>query len=388
MDKRFDERLKKDLVKGAEPLPDSYTERVAALLDDLPHNQIKHKKSFKLRYAAALAVFLLMASGAQAAVNMYQEYLGSMSQGDKKELNERTQRVADNSDHFSRKLLDGEREKIEHLRDKYENEGLFPKEKIIETDKKNEVETGKLTFCYENSTFYIPDEELTDEEILKIIDFWERRDYAVKEENREIQVSDKRQKISQEEAVRIAKETLQQVYGLDVDSVESSIEFDSAKLSENESMPSYFIYLSKASWNYDTCTEVDSENGTVNQVSISHKTKEECVSGIKVNEDKYKKYAGQIYNILSAIGEMEDDVEEIRLVYKYCKDGMLSRGNVKYLVKLKDGSGYVFLYSANTKLVYNFYKVYHYVDTLRRENSNAKRQKQNAILVKSKVIMK
>lgn len=382
MDKRFDEKLKKDLVKDAGPLPESYKERVAVLLENLPHNQMEHKKKFKFRYAAVLAVFLLMASGARAAVNMYQEYLSSMSREDKKDLNERTQKMADNSDHFSRELSNNERDKIERLRDKYENDGLFAKEKILETDKKSEVKAGKLTFCYENSTFYIPDEELTDEEILEIIDFWERRDYAVKEENRGTQVSDKGQKISQKEAVRIAKETLRKVYGLDVDSVESSIEFDLAELSEKESMPSYFIYLSKDAWDYDTCTEVGSENGTVNQVSISHKTKEECVSGIKANEGKYEEYAGQIYNILSAIGEKDDDVEEICLIYKYRKDGTLSRGNVKYLVKLKDGSGYVFLYSANTELVYNFYKVYHYADTLRQENRKEKRQKQNGILEK------
>lgn len=388
MDKKFDERLKRNLAKDAGALPDSYTERVAALLENLPHNQMKHKKNFKFRYAAALAVFLLMASGAQAAVSVYQEYLSSMSREDKMGLNERTQRVTDNSDHFSRELSDNEREKIEHLRDSYKNGGLFPQEKIMETDKKNEVKAGKLTFCYENSTFYLPDGELTDEEILKIIDFWERRDYAVKEENRGTQVSDKGQKISREEAVGIAKETLQKVYGLDVDSVASSIEFDSAELSEKETMPSYFIYLTKASWDYDTCTEVDSETGTVNQVSISHKTKEECVSGIKANEGKYEEYAGQIYNILSAMGKRDDDVKEIRFIYKRRKDGTLSRGNVKYLVKLKDDTGYVFLYSANTELVYNFYKVYHYADALRRENRNGKLQKQNGILVKSKVVMK
>lgn len=349
---------------------------------------MKPKKNFSFRYVAAvLGICLLMASGAKAAVNVYREYLSSMSQEDKDLLNEKTQKVTDNSDHFSRELSNGEHQKMEYLRNKYENDGLFPQEKIIETDNKNEVKIGELTFCYENSTFYIPDEELTDEEILQIVDFWERRDYAVKEENSGAQGLRKEQKVSQEEADRIAKVALQRVYGLDADSVTSSIEFDSAELSEKASVPSYFISLSKDSWDYDACIEVDSESGTINQMSISHKTKEECISGIKVNEGEYKEYAGQIYNILSAIGE-EAYVEEMRLIYKYCKDGMLNRGNVKYLVKLKDESGYVFLYSANTKMVYNFYKVYNYVNTLKQENRNKKQQKQNGILAKSKVVMK
>lgn len=387
MDKKFDERLKKALVKDAGPLPDSYTKRVAALLEELPNRQIKHRNSF--RYVAVLLAFvLLMASGAQAAVNMYQEYLSAMSQEEKEQLDEKTQKVTADSDHFSRELSEKERKKIEQLRDRYENEGMFPQEKIIEADKKNEVKVGELAFCYENSTFYLPDGELTEEEILKIIDFWERRDYAVKEENSEKQVSGKGQKVSQKEAVRIAKRALKKVYGLDVDSAASNIEFDSAKLSEKESIPSYFISLSKASWDYDACIEVDSKNGTINQINISHKTKEECVTGIKVNEDRYNEYSGQIYNILSAIGKEEHEVEEIRLIYKYRKDGILSRGNIKYLVKLKDGSGYIFLYSVHTKMVYNFYKVYNYANALKQEKRNEKLQKQKGILTKSKVIMK
>lgn len=67
---------------------------------------------------------------------------------------------------------------MELLQEKYENGGLFPQEKICEVNTKAEIVEGELSFCYENSTFYLPKEELTDEEILRIIDFWERRDYA------------------------------------------------------------------------------------------------------------------------------------------------------------------------------------------------------------------
>ena len=227
--------------------------------------------------------------------------------------------------------------------------------------------------------------------MLKIIDFWERRDYAVKEEhkeeNKEEQAAEQRQKIGRKEAVGIAKNTLHEAYGLDMDSAVCSVEFNSAKLPDG-SLSSYFVYLSKDSWDYDAYVEVDSKNGAVNQVNISHKEKEECVSGIKVTEGKYRKYSEQIYNLLSAVGVKSDGVEEIRLIYKYYKDGRLSRGNIKYLVKLEDGTGYVFLYSANTNRFYNFYKIYRYAYTLKREKKKAKIQRQNGILVKNKVIMK
>lgn len=87
---------------------------------------------------------------------------------------------------------------------------------------------------------------------------------------------------------------------------------------------------------------------------------------------------------MSAVGKKED-VQEIRFVYKYCKDGTLNRGNVKYFAELEDGRGYIFLYSANTKMIYNFYKVHNYEDVLRWENRIEKLQKQKGILVKNRV---
>ena len=49
--------------------------------------------------------------------------------------------------------------------------------------KKSEVVHGELCFCVENSTFYLPKQELTDDELLQIIDFMEKRDYSVRKKN-------------------------------------------------------------------------------------------------------------------------------------------------------------------------------------------------------------
>ena len=393
MDRDFDEMLKKSLAEQAEPLPKSYTERVEKVLSELPDKKTEYIKRLNLKYvAAAIIAFCMVVTGAHAGVNIYREYLHSMSNEDKEQLNEKTQNTTDDSDHFSRELSGSENNKMESLRNKYEKEGLFPEKRIIEVSQKNKVKKGQLTFCYENSTFYIPDNEMTDEEILEIIDFWERRDYAVKEKNSENNNSDKlknvNQKIDDKAAVKIANEVLQKAYGMDTDSAEINIEFDCAELTENKSLPSYFVSLSKKSWKYDATVEVDSKNGTINQINVSHKTKNECVSGIKVNEDSYRENAAKIYHILEGIGKKNSDAQEIYLVYKYCKNGTLNRGNVKYLVKMKDGSGYVFLYSVNTGMIYNFYKVYDYKKILNEEKMNQKLTKDGGVLTRCRLLNK
>ncbi len=388
MDKSFEDQIKYKLIKDVEPLPDSYTERISTLIEQLQESKAERTIKFNIKYAAIiLGLFVLGASGTNAAVHVYQQYLSSMSQTEKEQLNKKTQRLLEELDHFSRDLSKEERGKIESLRKKYENDGMFPEEKIIEIDHKDEVMKGELVYCYENSTFYLPDEELTDEDILKIIDFWERRDYAVKEKNKGERGLIKEQKISQEEAVRIAKNILQKLYKLEMENAESIVEFDPAEVSDEEAIPSYLISFTGQALSCDAIVEIDAKEGIVKRVAIDDKSKEECVSGIKVDEDRCRKCLNEIYSFLSVLGE-KDYVDEIRLIYKYRKDGTLNRGNIKYLVKLNDESAYVFLYSVNTQTIYQFYEMTTYKDVLKQEKDNAKIQKQSGIMTKNKVIMK
>ena len=74
MEKEFDERLKRDLRRDAEPLPVSYTERIETLLKNLPDNKKRQAVKFHFGYAAAVVcIFLLMASGAHAAVKVWKD---------------------------------------------------------------------------------------------------------------------------------------------------------------------------------------------------------------------------------------------------------------------------------------------------------------------------
>lgn len=389
MNDNFDEMIKQNLLKNAEPLPNSYTEQISALLSKLPQKVVGHKKNICLKYAVvALIIFSMMGSATYAAINAYQDHLTSMTLDEKEKLNDNTQKTTDNSDHFSRKLSKNELNKFEFYRKKYESEGIFPKNKIEETNKINKNSKDKVTFCYKNSTFYIPDREMTTEEILEIIDFWERRDYAVKENSKQNKTPDELQKISKKESIKIAETVLNKIYGLDTDSATSNVELNIAELSEKKHLSSYYVWFSDNLWDYDACVEINSDNGTINQVSISHKKKNKYVSGITVNESAYKTQVKEIYNILSCIDTKKTDISKIQLVYKFLKNNTLNRGNVKYYVELKDGTGYVFLYSVNTNMFYNFYKIYNYTNTLEQDKADDKLQEKNGVLTKSIVIMK
>lgn len=49
----------------------------------------------------------------------------------------------------------------------------------MQTESAEEAESLGFCFLVPNSTFYLPDRELTEEEMLQIIDFYAKRDYAL-----------------------------------------------------------------------------------------------------------------------------------------------------------------------------------------------------------------
>lgn len=145
------------------------------------------------------------------------------------------QRVGE--DGFTRAYTEEEERKMAELAQKYQ-EGTFPEGELVQTESIEEAERLGFCFLVPNSTFYLPDRELIEEEMLQIIDFYAKRDYALtgqyKEEHADEiakQKEDEEQKksvviksggITEEEAVEIAKKRLLKIY----DITEEGLEID------------------------------------------------------------------------------------------------------------------------------------------------------------------
>lgn len=135
------------------------------------------------------------------------------------------------ADGFSREYTEGEKERKGELYEAY-RKGTFPEGELVQVDTEEEAQQQELCYLKTNSTFYLPaDRELTDEEILQIIDFEEKRNYALQERYEEeyaeelaAEKAEEEEQIAQlvseggiteQEAIEIATEYLQQIYGLD-----------------------------------------------------------------------------------------------------------------------------------------------------------------------------
>ncbi len=141
-----------------------------------------------------------------------------------------------------RTYSDSEKERMAELKQSYQNETTRPEKKIQEVDSAELVTEGTLCYIRSTGEYYLPERELTDEELLEIIDCdfrivfnsqgWtqekideaNRKDRALREEKVKAAGG-----ISEDEAIEIARKTMEADIGSEkAKELEVSIEPDFA----------------------------------------------------------------------------------------------------------------------------------------------------------------
>ena len=190
MRSRLDREISRRLLQEVSTEPTVKNSRIDQLLYRVRAEDVqdagKVVRAFSYRTAvAAVGAAIILTTGTYAAVDKYHEHLQSMSQEEQKQLNHMTQVQREDADHYSRKLSSQEQKRKELLQKEYKK-GTLPETKLKEVDSQKEVKANggkEVVYCRANSTFYLPKSELTDEQLLQIIDFNERRDYALAKQN-------------------------------------------------------------------------------------------------------------------------------------------------------------------------------------------------------------
>lgn len=387
----FDVKFSELLQKSEFELPNSYEMRFQNTLEKISAKKAKrYFLLFHSKVAAVIAlcvVSLSLSIGARAAINLYIQRMNSLNEEEMLTYNSEVQNTDKEADSFSRQLSKLERDKMLEFREEYETEGRFLTKEILKVQKKSEVVHGELCFCVENSTFYLPKQELTDDELLQIIDFMEKRDYSVRKKNSVSELpSSENEKVSEDEAVEFAKKILADVYNLDITYADEEIEFETTQNSKGEKLSSYFVYLKNRKWEFDATVEIDSETGVLNGIDIDNKSKEECISGIKVEKKRYQEYGSEIRQLYEHL-QYGKNIKKMWVTYNYLEDGTLNRGNVKYVIETEDGRGYVFIYSINADIVYDIYQIPDIEFFEKQEKRNTKVNRKNGILREKIILM-
>ncbi len=136
------------------------------------------------RMATAAAAFVLAAGVVSFPVRAFvasvvQERMESVPEEEMKGLNDMVQSQHDVlADGFSREYSDSEKERSEALWQAYKN-GTFPERAIAQADSAEDASEGTLCYIRATGVFNLPAQEMTDEEMLQIIDFQHKMSYAV-----------------------------------------------------------------------------------------------------------------------------------------------------------------------------------------------------------------
>lgn len=142
------------------------------------------KRAWNVRRMAATAAAFAAAAciigfPVRAAVSsLVKERMESVPKAQMTELNNMVQSQRVEADGFSREFTEKERARFKELHKAYES-GNFPEGVIEQVDNAESAPDGTLCYIRATSFFNLPAQEMTDEEILQIIDFQHKMAYAV-----------------------------------------------------------------------------------------------------------------------------------------------------------------------------------------------------------------
>lgn len=171
-------------------VPEVVHEAVLKTLDSLEEKE--PEKSFKVQrrgtvsHAAIILLSFLAVSGvtvsAMGMMNLYRQRMKAMTT---KQLAEYYSiAMSGETTQLSRGLTQTERQRYEQLNEEYEKEGRFPQSQASYMEEAAEYDGSGIVIDTAERKMYLPEGELSDEEILQIIDFNHKIDYSISEESR------------------------------------------------------------------------------------------------------------------------------------------------------------------------------------------------------------
>ena len=339
MDKKIFEMAKKEEINT----PKSYEDRVQKILDELPESQVEERRKLKIRPAFAMAavLVLIMSVTAGATINAISKRMNDMSNKEKQQMITDMDKSNADKDSYSRKLTDSERERMDKLREQYENEGRFPEGKVAVVDKEEDAKEGQITFVTTTRTYVIPEKEMTDEQILQIIDYGYKEDYSLRQERRgteenydgvvsDEQVAENEEKIkssngmSKEAAKELAAKYIKNIYDIDVSEydVDVNANYDSR----------YEVHFQKDN---SIIVNIDAVNKQLEYIHIDEYEVEN--NNEKADENLFTNYADTVKEIIINKANLAEKDSKYHYEYTLTEDEKVQAGIMSYYFEKSNG---------------------------------------------------
>ena len=171
-------------IPQLETVPESVHQSVLGALETIQKKEEKavmHGNAhLSRRVLLPLAATLVLMTGMSVfAVSLYEQRMKNINQQKLEEYYLQIQTARVDSFHYNRPLTETERSRFDTLNQSYEEEGMFPKGALTVLESPEAYKGKGVGFYESRSTFFLPEQELTDEELLQLIDFYHQVNYSL-----------------------------------------------------------------------------------------------------------------------------------------------------------------------------------------------------------------
>ncbi len=235
--------------------------------------------------------------------------------------------------------------------EEYESNGVYPEESILEIKDSSQIDSSRICFEPDTSTFYLPERELTDEEMLELIDFYNIRDNVLSGQKTEAAYDMTGvDEITEEEAKSIAKDLLQKLYGADTDNMKVEVDYQQGTDGE-ESFSTDYLYFTDEETGEQYEVSVDLQNAKAGSVAkIAAESPYE--DNLKPDEALYKRQYETADKMASAFIGNTEEWKDSKITYLVSDDGSVRNGVVNYEFTAQSGECCIVSYSQSLGQMY------------------------------------
>ena len=306
----------------------------------------------KLAVACACVCIITMSGvGVHAAINYANQRMEQITDAEKEQFISDVNESQASADSYSRPLTDVEKSRLDELTEEYESNGVYPEESILEIKDSSQIDSSRICFEPDTSTFYLPERELTDEDILELIDFYNIRDNVLSGQKTEV-VYDMTgvDEITEEEAKSIAKDLLQKLYDADTDNMKVEVDYQQGTDGE-ESFSTDYLYFTDEETGEQYEVSVDLQNAKAGSVAkIAAESPYE--DNLKPDEALYKSQYETADKMASAFLGNTEEWKDSKTTYLVSDDGSVRNGVVNYEFTAQSGESCIVSYCQSLGQMY------------------------------------
>lgn len=197
MKDRWEETLFRMAKQEQIIMPKAMSDKIEEIL--CKSNGKKFHMDWKRSLILAAVLTMLASATAAASVGALRERMEAMNRKKIEEYFTQIYTTKIGVDNYNRPYSDSERERMDELREAYENEARFPEGELTMIEDPAEYKGKGVALLGDTTTFFFPDKEMSDEELLQIIDFTHKRDYSLQKMNEMIAAGEAQMPVIEEE---------------------------------------------------------------------------------------------------------------------------------------------------------------------------------------------